>query len=132
MATKPKAVEATTPEVIVHDIDGLSKDEAMTKLIGEIGLTFKEATEYWKASGSTVKGGVFQATLDWLQSEPRTQSALAEFILANGTANEARWFGQRDAIRKLSVAVFKAGGVDFTEVEATTKLKEALKATYAK
>ena len=115
-----------------YDIDGLSKDEAMTKLIAEFSLTFKEATEYWKSSGSSVKGGVFQATLDWLQIEPRTSSALADFILANGTANEARWFGQRDAIRKLSVEVFKAGGVEFTEVDATTKQKEALKATYAK
>ena len=128
MANQPKVEVEAVP--VVHNIDGLSKDEAMTRLIGELGLTFKEATEYWKTSGSTVKGGVFQATLDWLQVTPRTSSELAEFILANGTANEARWFGQRDAIRKLSVAVFN--DEKFVEVEATTKQKEALKATYAK
>ena len=129
MANKPSTTEVKAPS---YNIEGLSKDEAMTKLIAEYSLTFKAVTEYWKVSGSTVKGGVFQATLDWLQVEPRTSSALADFILANGTANEARWFGQRDAIRKLSVEVFKAGGVAFEEVEATTKQKEALKATYAK
>lgn len=129
MANKPSTTEVKAPS---YNIEGLSKDEAMTKLIAEYSLTFKAATEYWKNSGSSVKGGVFQATLDWLQAEPRTSSALADFILANGTANEARWFGQRDAIRKLSTEVFKAGGVEFENVEATTKQKEALKATYAK
>jgi len=129
MAKSANAVEVT--EAPSFDIEGLSKDEAMTALIAVHKLSFKEATEYWKKSGSHVKGGVFQATLDWLQVEARTQSDLAGFILASGTANEARWFGQRDAIRKLSVAVFKAGGVEFTEVEATTAQKEALKATYA-
>ena len=123
--------DSVVNEAPSYDIEGLSKDEAMTKLIAEHKLSFKEATEYWKTNGSKVKGGVFQATLDWLQQEPRTQGQLAEFILASGTANEARWFGQRDAIRKLSVEVFKKGGAKFTEVEATSAQKEALKATYA-
>lgn len=132
MTKKTEVKNEAEVEVISYEIDGLSKDEAMTKLISIDKLTFKEATEYWKTTGSTVKGGVFQAFLNWLQESPRTQTELAVFILASGSPNEARWFGQRDAIRILSVEVFKKGGSEFTEAEATTAQREALKATFAK
>lgn len=107
------------------DISKMSKDVALTTLIQK-GATFKEASAYWKENGSTIKGGVFQATLDWLAEAPRTQSDLAKFVIDEGTKNEARWFGQRDAIRRLSIQV--RGDDKFKEVDSTSKQKEALKA----
>jgi len=107
------------------DISNLSKDQAMTQLI-QGGKSFKEAEAYWKENGTSIRGGVFQATLDYLAEAPRTQSDLAQYVLDNGTKNEARWFGQRDAIRRLSVTV--RGDKSFKEVSMTTKQAEALKA----
>lgn len=107
------------------DISNMSKDEAMTTLITG-GLTFKKAEAYWKENGTQIRGGVFQATLDWLAKEPRTQADLAAFVINEGTKNEARWFGQRDAIRRLSILV--RGDKSFKEVSATDTQKEQLKA----
>jgi hypothetical protein len=121
MNTKAKEVKA-----IELDISNLSKDQAMTALIGQHGKTFKEAEAYWKENGTQIRGGVFQATLDYLAEAPRTQSDLAAYVIKSGTKNEARWFGQRDAIRRLSISV--RGDKSFTEVAATATQNEALKA----
>lgn len=107
------------------NIENLTKDQAMTQLIAEHGYSFKEAEAYWKENGSQVRGGVFQATLDWLAEAPRTQRDLADYIIKHGTKNEARWFGQRDAIRRLSVTV--RGDKSFKEVSATDEQREILK-----
>lgn len=89
------------------DISNMTKDVALTTLIGEHGLTFKQAEAYWKENGSQIRGGVFQAVLDYLAEAPRTQADLAKYVIEQGTKNEARWFGQRDAIRRLSIQVRK-------------------------
>lgn len=118
MNTKAKEVKAL-------DVSNLSKDAAMTALI-QGGLSFKKAEAYWKENGTSIRGGVFQATLDYLAEAPRTQSDLAAYVIKSGTKNEARWFGQRDAIRRLSISV--RGDKNFKEVSATEKQQEALKA----
>ncbi len=106
------------------DISSMSKDQAMTELVRG-GKTFKEAEAFWKENGTSIRGGVFQATLDWLAESPRTQTDLAKFVIENGTKNEARWFGQRDAIRRLSIQV--RGDKNFKEVSFTDNQKKALK-----
>ena len=112
-------------EVAVLDVSNMSKDQAMTELVRG-GKTFKEAEAFWKENGTSIRGGVFQATLDWLAEAPRTQTDLAKFVIENGTKNEARWFGQRDAIRRLSIQV--RGDASFKEVSSTEKQKAELKA----
>lgn len=125
MNTKVKAVKAEAPS-----IDGLTKEQAFNTLF-QAGIEYKEVQKIWKEKGATaIRGGVFQAGLDWLASEPRTQYELADYILANGTPNEARWFGQRDAIRRLSIQVRDLA--DFVEVPASEAQKEELKARFAK
>ena len=116
MATKAKV-----------DISNLTKDQAMTKLI-QGGLTFKEAEAEWKENGSAIRGGVFQAVLDYLAEADRTQRDLAQYVIDHGTGNEARWFGQRDAIRRLSVQV--RGNKAFKDVKMTAEQETALKAKY--
>lgn len=118
MAKNQKAVEVS--------IEGMSKDVAMTYLIGEQHFTFKDATLYWKENGTAIRGGIFQATLDWLAESNRSQFDLAKFIIEHGTKNEARWFGQRDAIRRLSVAA--RGTEGYQDVPASDTQKAALKA----
>jgi hypothetical protein len=107
------------------DVSNMTKDQAITAIV-QAGNTFKEAEAYWKENGSTIRGGVFQATLDWLAEAPRTQADLAKFVIEHGTKNEARWFGQRDAIRRLSIQV--RGDADFKEKSATEAQKAELKA----
>lgn len=118
MATKAKK------EAI--DISNMTKDAALTALIGDHGYTFKEAEAYWKENGSQIRGGVFQAVLDYLAEAPRTQADLAQYVIDQGTRNEARWFGQRDAIRRLSIAV--RNDKNFKDVPMSDKQSEALKA----
>lgn len=117
MNAKTKAV----PEL---DVSNMSKDQAMTALI-QGGKSFKEAEAYWKENGTSIRGGVFQATLDYLAEAPRTQSDLAAYVIKNGTKNEARWFGQRDAIRRLSISV--RNDESFKEVSATDAQNAELK-----
>ena len=127
--TKVKS-EVEVKAVTVPVIDGLTKEQAFNSLF-QSGIEYKEVQKIWKEKGATaIRGGVFQAGLDWLAAEPRTQNDLADYILEFGTANEARWFGQRDAIRKLSIQV--RGIEKFIDTPATESQKEALKARYAK
>lgn len=108
------------------NIANLSKDDAITTLIRDNGFSFKEAEKYWKENGSSTRSGPFQDILDYLAEADRTQADLAAYILDFGTKNEARWFTQRDAIRRLSVTVRATKG--FKDVPATPEQKEALKA----
>ena len=112
------------------NIANLTKDDAITTLIRDNGFSFKEAEAYWKANGSSIRGGVFQDVLDYLAEADRTEKDLAEYILEFGTTNEARWFTQRNAIRRLSVTV--RGTKGFKDVPAPASLLEALKAKVAK
>lgn len=108
------------------DISNLTKDDAITQLVRSGDFTYKQAEAYWKENGSAIRGGVFQAVLDFLAEADRTQADLAEYVINNGTRNEARWFGQRDAIRRLSVKV--RNNPKFTEKSMSDKQAEALKA----
>lgn len=127
MSTKDKV---EVEEVVIPEIDGLSKEQAFNALF-KAGVEYKEVCKIWKDKGATaIRGGVFQAGLDWLSEEPRTQYELADYILEHGTANEARWFGQRDAIRKLSIKVRNLES--FVDTPMTEAQKEELKARYAK
>lgn len=115
----------TAKELETLDISKMTKNAAITALIG-IGYDFNGASIYWKENGTSVRGGVFQATLDWLANEPRTQRDLAQFVIDHGTKNEARWFGQRDAIRRLSIKI--RGDDTFQDKAVTETQKTALKA----
>lgn len=112
-------------QLVEVNIDGLTKDQAMTKLIADNGYTFKEAEAYWKENGSSVRGGVFQATLDFLAEAPRTQKDLADYVISSAPKNEARWFSNRDAIRRLSIQV--RNDKNFKEVAATEEQRALLK-----
>ena len=107
------------------DISNMTKDVALTALIGEHGYTFKQAEAYWKENGSQIRGGVFQAVLDFLAEAPRTQADLAKYVIDQGTRNEARWFGQRDAIRRLSIKV--RGDENFKEKAMSAEQEAQLK-----
>ncbi len=110
----------TIPKNDEVNIVGLSKDDASEKLF-DAGYKSKEIKEYWKAHGKAVKGGIFQATLDWLAETDRTQTELAKFLVDSGSANEVRWFSSRDAIRKLSVKARATKG--FEDVAITEAQK---------
>ena len=107
------------------DISSMTKDAALTALI-QGGKTFKEASAYWKENGTQIRGGIYQATLDFLAEAPRTQTDFAKFVIENGTKNEARWFAARDAIRRLSIQV--RNDSSFKEAAITEKQKAELKA----
>ena len=106
------------------DISSMTKDAALTALI-QGGKTFKEASAYWKENGTQIRGGIYQATLDFLAEAPRTQTEFAKFVIENGTKNEARWFAARDAIRRLSIQV--RNDSSFKEVAITEAQKTELK-----
>ena len=111
------------------EIAGLTKADALTKLI-QSGMDFKTAEQYYKENGDgtrrAVSGG-FTDLIAFLGEAPRTQRELYEWVLEFGTSNEARWITNRDAIRKLSVEIFKKGGENFQEVNASPSLKEEVK-----
>ena len=112
-------------------IEGLSKDDAI-ELMRDFGIKKTSvALKYWSAHGSKgISGGVFQLFLDFLAEKPRTQSALADFLIKESSPNECRWFAQRDSIRKLSIRVFTDLGVEFTEKEVTKDQTKSLEARY--
>ncbi len=133
MSKKDVEVEVTEPtnEVVIPDISGLTKEKAWNALM-LAGIEYKEITKIWKEQGATsIRGGVFQAGLDYLAVEPRTQTELAQYILDFGTDNEARWFGQRDAIRKLTIAVRELPE-GWEDVAITETQKTELKERYTK
>lgn len=124
MNTKVKTEVKAIPKTDTVGITGLSKDDASDKLF-EAGYRSKAIKEYWKLYGKAIKGGIFQATLDWLAESDRTQFDLAQFVIEQGTPNEARWFGQRDAIRRLSVKARNTKG--FTDKAYSDTQKEKMK-----
>lgn len=111
------------------ELSGLTKDEAFKILMVDNSLPHSEAARYYTAHGDKQhRGGIFQATLDYLSESDRTQSEFVEFILKNGSKNEARWFSHRDAVRLVTIKV--RNNPKFQDVPMTSKQKEALEARY--
>lgn len=131
MAKNQKDVKSNTPTQSELDakftalLEGKTKTQAFNSLFAA-GYGSEHHQNIWKQYGSKIRGGIFQATLDWLAETDRTQFDLAKFIIESGTKNEARWFGQRDAIRRLSVAARGTSG--YKEVVYSDTQKAALKA----
>ena len=86
-------------------IDGLNKDDAMTKLIAEYGLSFKKATEYWSEHGGTKRTG-FRATFyKQLEEQDLTSDEVKAFCKDFGSANDAKAWSHYDAIAQLVASV---------------------------
>lgn len=127
--TKRLVDEKPDEEVYENLIEGLSKEDAYDKL-AELGYKYKEATKYYKANNSNVRGaktGGYGDVLKYLEEAPRTEDDLYTFILENGTGNEARWVTARNAIRLLTISIYKKAGLDFTEIKAGDALKASVK-----
>lgn len=123
--------EETASYESIEAISGLKKNEAITLLITDYGVDYTQATAIYKEHGAGIratKSGGFNDVLAFLQESPRTQDELYEYVLVNGTKNEARWISQRDSIRRLSVAIFMKGGAEFDECLATDEIKASIKA----
>jgi len=114
--------------------EGKSAKQIRGFLAFEHNIEGKAATELLEQAGVSAggKAGSFESIVTWLGAEPRTEDALYEFILLNGTPNEARWVSQRNTIRKTINRVFAAGGQEIEELLATTEIKATLKAMYTK
>lgn len=132
MANKTAKVEKTQEEKqaefnakMEELLEGKTKSAAFDALF-LAGYKSKDHQQIWKLFGSKIRGGIFQATLDWLAESDRTQFDLAKFVIENGTKNEARWFGQRDAVRRLSIVA--RATKDYKEVPLSDTQKAALKA----
>jgi hypothetical protein len=75
----------------------------------------------------TTEGLSFPEVIASLEAKPVTEKAFAEFILDKATKNEARWFNDRNRIRKVTNAIHVKGGATFKEVEASKELLKKLK-----
>jgi hypothetical protein len=134
---KPVVVNLT--DAIVAQITAIAAEGKSAKQIRgflafEHSLEGKAATELMEKAGVSAggKAGSFESIVTWLGAEPRTEDALYEHILFNGTVNEARWISQRNTIRKTINRVFASGGKNITEVAASVVVKAAVKAMYPK
>ena len=125
MTTSKK--QTVKPPIV--SIDGLSKNDAITALVRD-GMDFKAAEKHYKEFGSgrrASKTGALMDCLAFLEEAPRTQKELYDWIFEEGTKNEATWATQRDSIRKVTIAIYKKAGYDFTEELANDNLKELVK-----
>lgn len=93
-------------------------------LAGATNKQIKELT----AGLSTKEGWTYTNTLEFLGAELRTQKDLYEAILNAESVNEARWIGDRDRVRTLTIKVAVKLGAEFTEELASESLKNQLKA----
>ncbi len=115
--------------------EGKTVKQARGFLAFEHSIEGKEATGLLQEAGFTTgtKGGGLTDTMAFLESEPRTEADLYNYIVENGTPNEARWIAQRNSIRLLSVSIYRKFDSDcFTEMLASADLKKAVKAMFAK
>jgi hypothetical protein len=114
--------------------EGKSAKQIRGWLAFEHNIEGKGATKLMEQAGVSAgsKAGSFDSIVTWLGAEPRTEDALYEFILLNGTPNEARWVSQRNTIRKTINRVFAMGGQEIDELLATADIKASVKAMYTK
>ena len=91
------------------------------------GASNKEIKELTAGLSAAREGWAFSNTLEWFASELRTEEELYKKLIAEGAVNEARWVGDRNKIRLLSIRVATKLGAEFTEVPASESLKKALK-----
>lgn len=115
--------------VTKKDLAGKSKDDAFAFMFGK-GLPLSASNKAWAEFGDKNQGGVFQKVLDFLAIKPQTSYDLAEYILKIEAQNEARWFGNREIIRKTTLKVFNDPTfVDKARTEGQkTKMEELIKA----
>lgn len=85
-------------------IDGMSKDEAMTFLISDQGMTFKEAGEFWVENRPERGTGFAARFYAALESAEMDDDAFADF-LDGESKNVVAHKSHYDAIRKLANAV---------------------------
>jgi len=102
------------------DLTGKSKDDAFSFMFGK-GLKLSDSNKAWANFGDKNQGGVFQKVLDFIALKPQTGYDLAEYILSIEAHNEARWFSNREVIRKMALKVFN--DPKFIEKEATESQK---------
>lgn len=95
----------TEIQEIDFDINGMSKDDVMTALIAEYGMSFKEATDYWGEYGGTKRTG-FRATFyKQLEEQDLTSEEVKQFCKDFGSKNDAKAWSHYDAIAKLVASI---------------------------
>lgn len=91
------------------------------------GATNKEIKELTAGLSASREGWAFSNTLEFLGSELRTEADLYNKLISEKAINEARWIGDRNKIRLLSIRVATKLGAEFTEVPASENIKKVLK-----
>ena len=107
-------------KVTKTDLSGISKDDAFEFMFSK-GLKLSDSNKAWAEFGDKNQGGVFQKVLDFIALKPTTGFELADYILKIEAHNEARWFSNREVIRKMALKVFN--DPKFIEKEATEAQK---------
>jgi hypothetical protein len=124
--------------IVAKDIEGMDKNAAAKFLIVEKGLELTQVNKVWSAFGSkSVQGGIAKGISDFLSEKPRTEKALADYLLdqTHSSPNAVRWFSMHNATRILANAIFKKFEVEVKEVaktEAQVKEMAALVKTVTK
>lgn len=93
-------------------------------LAGATNKQIKELT----AGMVSKEGWTYTNTLDFLESDLRTQKDLYTAVLENSAVNEARWIGDRERVRLLVIKIAQKLGAEFTEELASKELVDAVKA----
>lgn len=93
------------------------------------GIEGKEATDLLKDLGisRTNNGATYPDILNYLSEEPRTEKEFYEYVLVEGTKNEARWINDRNKIRIVLNKVYVKNGIEFKEESASDSLKKEVK-----
>jgi hypothetical protein len=103
-------------KVTKADLAGKSKDDSFAFMFTK-GLKLSDSNKAWAEFGDKNMGGVFQKVLDFIALKPQTGYDLAEYILTLEAHNEARWFSNREVIRKMGLKIFN--DPKFVEKDAT-------------
>ena len=118
-------VKTLTQEVVeIYNDLGLTPSAIKAALIKK-GYSEESVSELVQTRGSD--GKTYPEILTFMGESPKTEKELAEFILDEGTNNEARWFNDRNKIRKTINTVYDNCGENVREESASEELLKAIK-----
>lgn len=99
--SKDKEVEVSN----LVSIEGLSKDNAMTKLIAEYGMTFAEANEFWSANRPKRGTGFASRFYSLLENGEMSEKDF-DLLLSIESANVKNHRSHYNSIRELANTIW--------------------------
>jgi hypothetical protein len=107
MTKKVEAKVEVEEVAVIIDIAGLSKDNAMTKLIATYGKTFSEANEYW-ADNRPTRGTGFASRFYAILEKGDLSEADFDGLLAVESTNVKNHRSHYNSIRELANIIWAA------------------------